>query len=134
MSAWGISNFENDTALNWIDNLIENSDIDSINSTINIFVSDFDPEETSLIECSKFLAVVELLAGLLGNPSEDFPDELTDWIEGKYIKVNDDVVNKAKEGVVLVLKDSEAKEMYWDSGYQKSWVEAQNSLIKRLSA
>lgn len=134
MSAWGISNFENDTALNWIENLIEKSDIDSINSTINIFVSDFDPEETSLIECSKFLAVVELLAGLLGNPSEDFPDELTDWIEGKYIKVNDDVVNKAKEGVVLVLKDSEAKEMYWDSGYQKSWVEAQNSLIKRLSA
>jgi len=134
MSAWGISNFENDTALNWIENLIEKSDIDSINSTINVFVSDFDPEETSLIECSKFLAVVELLAGLLGNPSEDFPDELTDWIEGKYIKVNDDVVNKAKEGVVLVLKDSEAKEMYWDSGYQKSWVEAQNSLIKRLSA
>jgi hypothetical protein len=134
MSAWGISNFENDTALNWIENLIEKSDIDSINSTINIFVSDFDPEETSLIECSKFLAVVELLAGLLGNPSEDFPDELTDWIEGKYIKVNDDVVNKAKEGVALVLKDSEAKEMYWDSGYQKSWVEAQNSLIKRLSA
>jgi len=134
MSAWGISNFENDTALNWIENLIEKSDIDSINSTINVFVSDFDPEETSLIECSKFLAVVELLAGLLGNPSEDFPDELTDWIEGKYIKVNDDVVNKAKEGVALVLKDSEAKEMYWDSGYQKSWVEAQNSLIKRLSA
>jgi len=134
MSAWGISNFENDTALNWIENLIEKSDIDSINSTINVFVSDFDPEETSLIECSKFLAVVELLAGLLGNPSEDFPDELTDWIEGNYIKVNDDVVNKAKEGVALVLKDSEAKEMYWDSGYQKSWVEAQNSLIKRLSA
>tara|TARA_B100000768_G_C11211866_1_gene346390 strand:+ start:236 stop:640 length:405 start_codon:yes stop_codon:yes gene_type:complete len=133
MSAWGISNFENDTALNWIDNLIEHSDIDSINSTINIFVSDFDPEETSLIECSKFLAVVELLAGLRGNPSEDFPDELTDWIEGKYIKVSEDVVNKAKEGVALVLKDSEAKEMYWDSGYQKSWVEAQNSLIKRLS-
>lgn len=133
MSAWGISNFENDTALNWIDNLIEHSDIDSINSTINIFVSDFDPEETSLIECSKFLAVVELLAGLQGNPSEDFPDELTDWIEGKYIKVSEDVVNKAKEGVALVLKDSEAKEMYWDSGYQKSWVEAQNSLIKRLS-
>ena len=133
MSAWGISNFENDTALNWIDNLIEHSDIDSINSTINIFVSDFDPEETSLIECSKFLALVELLAGLRCNPNEDVPDELTDWIEGKYIEVNEDVVKKAKEGVALVLKDSEAKEMYWDSGYQKSWIEAQNSLIKRLS-
>lgn len=133
MSAWGISNFENDTALNWIENLIEYSDIEAIDSIINNFVLNFDPEETSLIECSTFLTVAELIAGLLGHPSEDFPDELKDWIDNNYIETKKDVVDKAKKGVALILKDSEAKEMYWDSGYQKSWVKAQKNLIKRLS-
>lgn len=133
MSAWGISNFENDTALNWIGELIEGQSGDSIDGLIKSFITSFHPERTSLIDCSQFLAVAEVLAGLLGNPSEDFPDELKDWIETKYIKIEQDVVDKAKKGVQLVLKDSEAKEMYWDSGYQKSWVKAQKDLIKRLS-
>ena len=133
MSAWGISNFENDTALNWIENLIEHSDVEAIDSTVNNFLSNFDPEETTLIECSTFLTVAELIAGLLDHPSEDFPDELKDWIDNNYIETKKDVVDKAKKGVALILKDSEAKEMYWDSGYQKSWVESQKNLIKRLS-
>ena len=133
MSAWGISNFENDTALNWIENLIEQADGSSIDGAIKNFVISFDPEETSLIECSEFLTVAEVLAGLLGNPSEDFGDELTDWVETKYIKIEQDIIDKAKDGVALVLKDSEAKEMYLDTGYQKSWVETQKGLLKRLS-
>mgnify|MGYP006146848881 CR=1 FL=1 len=133
MSAWGISNFENDSALNWIENLIEQADGSSIDGAIKSFVTSFDSEETSLIECSKFLAVAEVLAGLLGSPSEDFPDELTDWVETKYIKIEQDIIDKAKEGVALIIKDSEAKEMYLGSGYQKSWDETQNGLLKRLS-
>lgn len=134
MSAWGISNFENDSALNFVGSLIEEENGDSIDGLIKDFVKSFDPEDTSLVDCSMFLAGAEILAGLLGSPSADFPDEMTDWIEAKYIKIEQDIIDQAKKGVSLILKDSEAKEVYWGSGYQTSWVKAQKDLLKRLSA
>ena len=133
MSAWGISNFENDTAMDWVDYLIQENKGINFKDFVNTFIDDFASDQTTLIECSKFLTVAETIAGLVGNPAIDFPEELADWIEKKYIKIEQTTLNKTKEGVKLVMLDSEAKEMYLDSGYFKSWEKAQKDLIKRLS-
>lgn len=133
MSAWGISNFENDTAMDWVDYLIQENKGVNFKDFVNTFIDDFASDQTTLIECSKFLTVAETIAGLVGNPAIDFPEELADWIEKKYIKIEQTTLNKTKKGVKLVMLDSEAKEMYLDSGYFKSWEKAQKDLIKRLS-
>lgn len=133
MSAWGISNFENDTALDWVNGIVEQKEVSSLKESIEQFLANFSPEETSLIECSEFLTVSETVAGLLGNPAEDFPEELNDWLESKYIKIEQPTIDAAIKGVKLVMTDSEAKEMYLDSGYYKTWEKAQKYLIKRLS-
>lgn len=132
MSAWGISNFENDTALAWIETLVQDKEGSSIKQLVKDFVKNFDVEETTLIECSQFLAVAEVLAGLIGSPCEDFPTELNEWVESKYIKIEKDILTIAQDGVALVVKDSEAKEMFLDSGYFASWEKEQKDLIKRL--
>lgn len=133
MSAWGISNFENDTALNWVSRIVEQKEVSNLSDSINDFISAFSPEETSLIECSEFLTIAETIAGLIGSPAEDFPEELKEWIESKYIKIEQSTIDNAKKGVKLIMVDSEAKEMFLDSGYFKSWEKTQKDLIKRLS-
>jgi len=133
MSAWGISNFENDTALNWVSRIVEQKEVSNLSDSINDFISDFSPEETSLIECSEFLTIAETIAGLIGSPAEDFPEELKEWIESKYIKIEQSTIDNAKKGVKLIMVDSEVKEMFLDSGYFKSWEKTQKDLIKRLS-
>lgn len=133
MSAWGISNFENDSALDWIDDIIQKKEVSDFKTQIETFLKNFSSENTSLIECAEFLALAETIAGLVGNPSEDFPEELKDWIENKYIKIEQTTIDACKKGVTLVMTDSEAKEMYLDSGYFKSWEKAQKSLVKRLN-
>ena len=133
MSAWGISNFENDTALDWVGKIVKQKDINVITNSIDKFVSGFNAEETTLINCSKFLTLAEILAGLLGSPAEDFPEELTDWIESKYINIEQSTIDTAIEGVRLLMNESEVREMYLDSGYFNSWDKAQKNLIKRLS-
>ena len=133
MSAWGISNFENDTALDWVGKIVNQKDINVITNSIDKFVNGFNAEETTLINCSKFLTIAEILAGLLGSPAEDFPEELTDWIESKYINVEQSTIDTAIEGVRLLMNESEVREMYLDSGYFNSWDKAQKNLIKRLS-
>ena len=133
MSAWGISNFENDTALDWVDKVIQQKQMSDLSRLIDSFITDFTPNETSLIECSRFLTVAEIVAGFVGSPAEDFPEELTDWIELKYIKIEQTTIDKTVKGVKLIMLESEAKEMYVDSGYFKAWEKAQKDLIKRLS-
>lgn len=133
MSAWGISNFENDTALDWVSAVVQQKEVSNLTKTIDSFVSDFKSNETTLIDCSRFLTIAEVVAGLVGSPAEDFPEELSDWIEVKYLKLDKSTIDTTVKGVNLVLLDSEVKEMYLDSGYFKSWEKAQKDLIKRLS-
>lgn len=132
MSAWGISNFENDTALNWVENLVQKNKVSNLSTSVDEFLANFSSEETTLIECSEFLTVAETIAGLVGSPAEDFPEELNDWIESKYIKIEQATIDATIKGVENIVKDSEAKEMYSDSGYFKSWEKTQENLIKRL--
>jgi hypothetical protein len=133
MSAWGISNFENDTALDWVSEIVEGKDVNSLQNSIDAFLKDFSIEDTSLIECSKFLTIAETIAALIGSPDQDFPEELQDWIDLKYVKIDQFTIDKTVKGVKLIMTDSEAKEMYLDSGYFKSWEKTQKDLIKRLS-
>ena len=133
MSAWGISNFENDTALDWVNEVVHRKEIESFKESVELFLKSFSIENTSLMDCSKFLAIAETMAALLGSPGQDFPEELQYWIETKYIKIEASTLESAKRGVQMIMNDSEAKEMYLDSGYFKSWEKAQKDLIKRLS-
>jgi hypothetical protein len=132
MSAWGISNFENDTALDWVSSIVEQKGGSQFKSSIDSFATIFKSNETTLVECSRFLAMAEVVAGLVGNPAEDFPEELMDWIELKYINLDKSIIEKTIKGVNHILFDSEAKEMYLDSGYFNSWEKTQKNLIQRL--
>ena len=121
MSAWGISNFENDTALDWVNEVIHRKEVENFKESIDGFLKSFSLEETSLNDCSIFLTLAETIAALLGAPGQDFPEELQDWIETKYIKIESSTIDNAKKGVQLIMNGSEVREMYLDSGYFTSW-------------
>ncbi|MAW65950.1 MAG: hypothetical protein CMD18_07130 [Flavobacteriales bacterium] len=133
MSAWGISNFENDTALDWVNEVIHRKEVENFKESIDGFLKSFSLEETSLNDCSIFLTLAETIAALLGAPGQDFPEELQDWIETKYIKIESSTIDNAKKGVQLIMNGSEVREMYLDSGYFTPWEKTQKNLIKRLS-
>lgn len=134
MSAWGITNFENDIALDFVTSLVEERKEFSISSYTDVFKAKFNPDETTLDECMELLVVAELLAALLGEPSEDIPIEMKTWIEGKYIKIESELTNAMIDLVKLLIKDSEIKEMYCDTPYYKVWTESQTNLLKRLKS
>ena len=134
MAAWGISNFENDTALKWVEEVTQNSKNVDLKKELTEFLQGFDSEETTLVECERFLVIAEVFAALIGSASEDAPEELLDWILLKYTKIESVALKKVISGVELILKDSEAKEMYLDTEYFKAWERVQKDLIKRLNS
>jgi len=133
MSAWGITNFENDVALDYVEELTTHKKQLSITTFFDAFSAKFNPDETTLDECLEFFTIAEILAAIQGAPGEDLPLELKDWIELCYIQVEPGLAKQAVEIVELLLKDSEAKEMYCDTPYYKAWQTSQKDLIKRLN-
>lgn len=131
MSAWGINNFENNVALDWLEELIQ-SNGSEVKAFMNSFVQHFNPEETTLDNCFKFLAICELFAIINHNPADDLPSELLDWMERTYVENQKEPLEVCAKGLKLILKDSEIKEMYLDSEYYESWKEIQENLLKRL--
>lgn len=134
MSAWGIENFENDVALDFVEELTTHKKQLSIAAYLDSFSSKFSPDETSLDECLEFLTVAEILAGIIGAPAEEIPLNLRDWLTMCYIQVDAALAKKAAKTVTSLMKDSEAKEMYKDTPYYKSWQKSQKDLIKRLNS
>lgn len=134
MAAWGITNFENDVALDFVNEMVTNGKQLSIGEYVDVFLKNFDAEQTSLDECLTLLTVAEILAAILGEPSEDLPIELKEWVERSYIQVDTKVVGKVEKAIQLLLKDSEAKEMYCDTPYYKAWKKVQDELLKRLNS
>lgn len=134
MSAWGISNFDNDTAIYWIQRLVEEEEDGLLKNTIENFIKNFRSDRTDLIECSEFLAASEVVAALTGNPSDELPVELEDWIQSQYVQIDQAALEKCAKGVDQIIRDSELKEMFLDSGYFKSWDKEQRNLIKRLKS
>jgi hypothetical protein len=131
--SWGISNFENDAALAWVNDLINDKSASLLKETVMSFLENFDPEDTDIDQCSRFLAACETFAALVGNPPEEMPIELEDWIEKKYTQLEVSIFKNCVTGIDLILKESEIRALYEDSGYLKSWIKNQEDLIKRLS-
>ena len=133
MSAWGIKNFENDVALDFVAEVIDNNGT-LIKSFAEGFVTNFHTEETSLDECFAFLALCELFAAIKKKPSDDVPSELTDWLERTLIELDNEPLKVCIKGLQLIINDSEAKEMYLDTEYFESWLDVQDDLLKRLKS
>ena len=131
MSAWGINNFENDVALEFVNEVI-NTNAKLVKGIAESFVNNFHPENTSLDDCFTFLSICEIFAAINKKPSEDVPSELEDWLERFYIEIDQEPLKLCTKGLLLILKDSEVKEMYLDTEYFKAWEDVQKDLLKRL--
>ena len=82
MGASGPGSFENDDARDWVAELESYADDGPIIDALNTIIDQTDdyPETP---DCKVAIAAAEVVAALMGNPHEDFPDELEAWVEDR---------------------------------------------------
>jgi hypothetical protein len=80
MGTWGHRNFENDSALDFVDQ-VEQRGIGRIEEAIKA-VANY-PQDDHLKEdvCTAALVAIEFIAAAKGNQSEDFPENAEDWLQ-----------------------------------------------------
>ena len=110
MGAWGKGNFENDPALDWVNKLI-------YSEGYCVIIEAFDTIQTNrhnyleVDECSDALAAAEIVAALTGNPNFNLPKNMSEWVS-HHPAVDKAILQKAKQAVMIVLSDSELRDLW----------------------
>ena len=135
MTTFGITNFENETASQFISEI--NTNGHGLISVALERAMDED-EPLTIFECEEALIAAEIIAASLGKPATDFPEEMIEWI-GQFLPEKStqhrDVIllaEKAADAIDRVVTNSELREL-WDEHPQfNEWFETQMELQKRL--
>jgi len=130
--SFGISNFENDSAMEWCEALVEKNKASIIAKELETFNKTFKSNETDMMTCNVALAAAEAVAAIKEDPADDIPEILEDWIAANKLKADEALVKSAIDAVNKIIRGSELKEMYEGSQLYDDWMEIQKELVTRL--
>lgn len=128
MGAWGPGSFDNDDALDWLDDLV-----DGASDAIRAALEATDAEYLEAPDASSALAAAEVVAAAAGRPAADLPGEVSEWLEEHGTRQAAALAPLARRAVERVRRDSELKEL-WEEGDPSEWLAAVDGLLERLPA
>lgn len=136
MGAWGLGSFENDDALDWCISLVDGEDDGPILEALEAVAGASGIEYLDVDVCGAAVAAAEVIAALAGHPPRSLPDDVAEWVRIQSADVARELVGKhaasATFAVRRVRDDSEAAELWKDSGDHAQWRAALDDLEVRL--
>lgn len=141
MGAWGIKTFENDGAMNWLDDFLEEPSETRILNTFSARPTVIQPSLIGKLmgkkaesipgelEGDEVLAAAEVVATILGRPSTTNPDELKNL---PAIGLSPATVSKALSAIDEIMKESNLKECWEETDDFQAWKAVVDDLRTRL--
>ncbi len=131
--AWDTGPFDNDDALDWVWELSESNDVSILETTLQpaARASGYLEAPTATMA----VAAAEVVAALRGNPRQELPDEVMEWVQTHTVAVGDDLLKLARRAIVNIKKEdsSELAQLWSDSeGLMEVWLKDLDDLLKRL--
>lgn len=129
MGAWGYGILENDTVLDWVEDLLETQDLSLITESIEMVLDDSEIESYT---AEIALGAIEILAALQDRPgNEEYDEELENWInrhkgQGKELLVH------SQKALGKILDESELRGLREGSEKFEEWVKIIKELEGRL--
>lgn len=130
MGAWGCDTFENDDASDWIRDLEGADDLSIIEQTLNVVTGNKEGY-LEVPECACALAAAEVVAALKNCPAPSLPPDVVQWSKNKA-KPSELLVRRAIQVIDIILKSSELRQLWLDSGEFVKWRAAVTDIKSRL--
>ncbi len=134
MGAWGAGNFENDTALDYLNTIVEAKDLAPLENTFDTVLAQQDYIDADT--ACEAIAAGEIIALLRGHPAANIPEYIVEWQQTHNHQVQDELVQKAIRAVEKTTSGSEQSELYelWEEtdDLLQEWKAAVSDLLQRL--
>lgn len=133
MGAWGIGTFENDDAVEWLDELQASADSSVLQTTLE--ETEDGDEYLEAPEGIHILCAGEIIAALQGQSASDLPDEARDWVQKhKSLDVSSFIPIAIRKIDQVLDGDSELRQLWQENKADyPAWSESVLSLKTRLS-
>jgi hypothetical protein len=132
MGAWGAGSFENDDALDWLAELSDSGDIDTLRETLETALA-CEPEEREVDVASPALAAAEVVAAALGRPLSNLPEQVSPWVEEQDAQALRKLASLARKTVSAIKTGSELRQLWEESDALREWLAQVEELERRLS-
>ncbi|NUT71900.1 DUF4259 domain-containing protein [Pseudarthrobacter sp. C4D7] len=127
MGAWGYLPFENDAALDWLEDL-EADGADAVRQAL----AKAGDRYVEASEGALALAAAEVAAATQGNPLGNLPEGVADWVSAHGPEITAEDVEMALEAVERVAGDRSELAELWDGAAEPGWRESVADLAGRL--
>jgi hypothetical protein len=129
MGAWGTGSFDNDDALDWLDEL-DDRGLDAVRDALSAAV---DADEPGAAEGMRALAAAEVVATLAGRAPVDIPGEVTGWMAATGAEPTDELTVLALRAVDRVGRAGALRDAWAATGELGAWEASLATLRMRLS-
>ena len=128
--AWGIGSFENDGALDWINELIHFDSASTISKTLE---TPLNQGYIDLDTCSYVIAAAEVVSAMSAGDLSTLPNELQEWLSQKDWKIDNDLKAMALKSINVCLdtSKSELAQLWYETSF-KDWTSVVKELQGRL--
>ncbi len=132
MGDWDVGAFDNDTAKEW---LIELMSGESTSAILRAIVNVAKLPATDYLqapECEIAVAAAELVVAARGNPSSHLPADASNWIANRKFVAGKEVVAMALKVLRRIEENSELKEVWSETNSANDWKRSISDLKRRL--
>jgi hypothetical protein len=129
MGSWGVNFYENDDALDWLEEAKEEGSSFILKTLKNILEADY----LEAPECVNALAAAEVIATVKGNPVDCLPSDIKEGILESDYSFSKKDAETALKALEKILKDSELKELWEETESFQDWLLSLDDLKKRLA-
>jgi hypothetical protein len=128
--AWGDGSFENDDAMDWVNDCVHAASAEVVKAALDRVLSE---EVVEAPDASAAIAAAEVVAASLGKPSPAIPANLKAWLAGQQTAQVAAQAALAKRALAKIEdpKKSELRQM-WSEGKANRWLANVQALQSRI--
>jgi uncharacterized protein DUF4259 len=132
MGTWGTRIFENDDAMDWVQQLQETEGTTLLIESFDVLNDLANDDYAELPECYKAIAAAEIVAALRGHPTPELPEEVRAWVITNHRAATKRLVQKALKSIGRVQTNSELKDLWDETDQLSPWQTTLADLANRL--
>jgi hypothetical protein len=131
MGAWGHGSFENDSALDWMDNAFRPGGAAAVEAALRYVAESAEDANIDVDEASAVVAAAEFVAAARDGDLSRLGTAQNDFAAHRQSLTSPHLLPLARKALARVLRKSELQEL-WSEGQDKSWLDEMNNLLARL--
>ena len=131
MGAWGHGSFENDSAVDWVENAFKPGGAGAVEAALRYAVESAEDAYLDIDEASAVVAAAEFVAAARDGDLSKLGTARNDFAAHRQSLTSPHLLSLAGKALERVLRKSELQEL-WTEGQDKSWLNEMTNLLARL--